>query len=161
LIEVHRLSPELRIVGLDASPTMVERARTHLAQAGLADAVEVVLGNANDMPFPDASFDAVVSTGSIHHWKNPVGGLNEAHRVLKPGGCALIYDLVRGAPGNVLRETRREFGLLRVALFWVHAFEEPFYRQDQLESLAASSRFKRGQVHYVGLLCCLAMQRHE
>jgi ubiquinone/menaquinone biosynthesis C-methylase UbiE len=159
LIKVHELSPGLRLVGLDASPAMVEMARTHIARAGLSDAVEVLLGNAGEMPFPDASFDTVVSTGSIHHWKDPVSGLNEVYRVLKPGGCALIYDLVRGTPRHILRETRREFGLLRIMLFWLHAFEEPFYTQKRLESLAGSTLFRAGETRYLGLLCCLVLRK--
>lgn len=159
LIKIHELSPGVRLTGLDASPAMVEIARLHIAEAGLSDKIEAVLGNADRMPFPDASFDMVVSTGSIHHWREPLSGLNEAYRVLRPGGYALIYDLVRGTPRHILRETRREFGRLRIMLFWLHAFEEPFYTQARLESLVASSRFKACETSYVGLLCRLALRR--
>lgn len=159
LLKVHDLSPGLRLTGLDASPAMVERARMHLERAGLSDAIQIVLGNADKMPFPDASFTTVVSTGSIHHWKDAMSGLNEVHRVLKPGGLALIYDLVRGTPRHILRETRREFGLARILLFWLHAFEEPFYTQERLKGLAESTLFGGGETRYVGLLCCLALRK--
>ncbi|MBE3143709.1 MAG: class I SAM-dependent methyltransferase [Planctomycetes bacterium] len=46
------------------------------------------------MPFPDRSFDIVVSTVSMHHWKQPEACLNEIYRVLKNNSYALIYDLV-------------------------------------------------------------------
>lgn len=159
LIKLHEVSPGLRLTGLDASLAMVERARAHLARARLSDGIEVVLGNADNMPFPDARFNLVVSTGSIHHWRNPLAGLNEVHRVLRPGGHALIYDLVRGTPRHILREARREFGLARLLLFWLHAFEEPFYTEARLKSLAGATLFGGGETRYVGVLCCLVLRR--
>jgi ubiquinone/menaquinone biosynthesis C-methylase UbiE len=44
------------------------------------------------LPFPDGSFDLVVSTISQHHWTDPAGGLQEVNRVLRPGAQAWIYD---------------------------------------------------------------------
>jgi ubiquinone/menaquinone biosynthesis C-methylase UbiE len=53
--------------------------------------------DAVDMHFPDASFDVVVSTLSLHHWSDPLQVLREIKRVLKPGGTAFILDLRRDA----------------------------------------------------------------
>jgi hypothetical protein len=47
----------------------------------------------------------------------------------------------------------------RLALLWLHSFEEPFYTAEQMQALAAASRFGRGDTHYVGGLCCLAMMK--
>jgi len=159
LIKIHEVAPDLDLVGLDASPEMVEKAQRHVAEAGLSDRIIFEVGNASRMPFADSSLNAVVSTASIHHWKDPVTGLNEMHRVLKPGGYALLYDLVRGMPGETLKEAKREFGNLRVTLLWLHAFEEPFYTQERLESLASASLFRTSTTHFVGLFCCIAMQK--
>jgi len=127
LLTLHRLDPEMALVGLDVSSAMVAKARHNVAQESLSSKIEIHEGNANQMPFKDNTFDVVVSTGSIHHWKNPARGLDEVHRVLKPGGCALIYDIVSDTPQVILSESRREFGRLRTLLFWLHDFEEPFY----------------------------------
>ncbi len=89
---------------------MVAMARSNLAQAGLAEKVNIYESNVNRMSFEENSYDVVVSTGSIHHWKNPARGLDEIHRVLKPGGSALIYDVVSDTPRSVLKQNRREFG---------------------------------------------------
>jgi SAM-dependent methyltransferase len=56
--------------------------------------VDFRVGDVASLPFPDASFDAVVSTFSLHHWSDPARGLSEIYRVLRPGGVARIYDLV-------------------------------------------------------------------
>ena len=159
LLKLHQESPGTRLVGLDTSPSMVAKARKNIADAGLAGVIEVKEGNASRMPFAENSFDAVVSTGSIHHWKHPLAGLNDVHRVLKPGGYALMYDIVSDTPAPVLNEMRREFGRLRIALFWLHAFEEPFYSRKNFESLARSTLFKEGQTRFVGVLCCLVLKK--
>jgi ubiquinone/menaquinone biosynthesis C-methylase UbiE len=159
LLKLHEKSPAMRLVGLDASPAMVATARQNMAQAGLADGIEIREGNASHMPFADQSFDVIVSTGSIHHWKNPTAGLSEVHRVLKPGRYAFIYDLVTDPPTSVLDQTRREFGRLKTMIFWLHSFEEPFYTRASFEALARPTLFKECQSRFVGLLFCLILTK--
>lgn len=159
LVQIHQQSPELRVVGLDASPSMVAKARKNIADAGLSEVAEIEEAEASLMPFADGSFDIVVSTGSIHHWKDPTACLNEVYRVLKRGGHALIYDLVSDTPASVLKETAREFGRLRMLLLWLHAFEEPFYNCRNFALLACPTLFKEGRVRFVGALYCLVMEK--
>ena len=161
LPQLHRISPRLHLTGLDASPSMVAKAKKNMAGAGLDQSIEIVEGNVISMSFTDESFDAVVSTGTIHHWKDPVAGLNEIYRVLKPGGCALMYDLVSDTPTSILKDTAREFGRFRMVLLWVHAFEEPFYTHKDFELLHQPTLFKEGQTRFVGALCCLALKRED
>jgi ubiquinone/menaquinone biosynthesis C-methylase UbiE len=157
LVKLYQLSPRLRLAGLDISPSMVAKAQENVAGAGLD--IEVKEGSASCIPFADNSFDTVVSTGSIHHWKDPIAGLNEVHRVLKPGGYALIYDVVSDTPASAFKETASEFGRLKMMLFWLHAFEEPFYSRKHFELLAHSTWFQEGQTRFVGVLCCLVLQK--
>jgi len=89
-----QLAPGVQITGVDISPEMVERANSLVARSGVAERVEFRVGDVASLPFPDASFDAVVSTFSLHHWQNPTKGLEEIYRVLRPGGVARIYDVV-------------------------------------------------------------------
>jgi ubiquinone/menaquinone biosynthesis C-methylase UbiE len=86
LIELHRQSLLLRLTGIDASPSMVSKARKNIADAGLSYEIKVEEGNASRMPFADGSFDTVVSTGTIHHWKDPVAGLNDVYLYSKREG---------------------------------------------------------------------------
>jgi SAM-dependent methyltransferase len=59
----------------------------------VADRVTFQVGDVAALPFPDASFDVVVSTLSLHHWRDPARGLAEIYRVLRPGAVALVYDV--------------------------------------------------------------------
>jgi len=159
LVKLHHECPRLRLTGLDTSPSMVVRARKNMAKAGLSEVIEIREGNASHMLFSDNSFDTVVSTGSIHHWKDPTAGLNEVYRVLKPRGYGLMYDLASNTPASVLKETAREFGRLKMLLLWLHSFEEPFYSSKNFELLALPTLFKEGRARFVGLMCCLILKK--
>jgi SAM-dependent methyltransferase len=88
----------LEVTGLDLDPAMIERASVNAARVGMDDADRpwFLVGDVASMPFPDGSFDLVVSTLSMHHWDVPSAGLDEIARVLRPGGRALIWDFRRG-----------------------------------------------------------------
>jgi ubiquinone/menaquinone biosynthesis C-methylase UbiE len=161
LVKLHEQSPALHCHGIDISPSMVAKATANVHKAGFPGAIEVKEGDACNIPYGDAFFDAVVSTGSIHHWKEPVRALNEIYRVLKGGGCALVYDVVSNTPQSVLKEAAREFGRLRILLLWLHAFEEPFYSRQALEMLPEKSLFQQGSIHFAGVLCCLVMKKES
>jgi len=159
LVKLHQESPRLRMVGLDASPAMVDRARKNMAIAGFSDIIEVKEGEASHMPFADSSFDIVVSTGSVHHWKEPTACLNDIYRVLKQGGYALLYDFVSDTPASIIKEKAREFGRFKIIFLWLHTFEEPFYTRKDFEWLAHSNLFKEGGTQFVGLFYCLILKK--
>jgi len=159
LVKLHQRSPRLRVMGLDVSPSMVAKAQKNMANAGLSDIIEIKEGEASRMPFADGFFDTVVSTGSIHHWKEPTYSLNEIYRVLKYGWYALMYDLVSDTPTSVLKERAHEFGRLKMLLLWLHTFEEPFYSRKDFELLARPTLFKEGRTQFVGLFYCLILKK--
>jgi SAM-dependent methyltransferase len=88
----------LEVTGLDLDPAMIERARANAVHAGDSDdhRPSFVVGDVASLPFPDGSFDLIVSTLSMHHWADPTAGLAEVGRVLRPGGRALVWDFRRG-----------------------------------------------------------------
>ena len=88
----------LQVTGLDLDPAMIARARANADRPGNGDGrrPSFLVGDAASLAFPDASFDLVVSTLSMHHWADPAAGLAEIGRVLRPGARALIWDLRPG-----------------------------------------------------------------
>jgi ubiquinone/menaquinone biosynthesis C-methylase UbiE len=101
-------APGLRVEGLDLSSEMVAQARRNAADAGVAEAVRFTVGDVAELPYPDASFDLVVSTMSQHHWADAAAGLRELRRVLRPGGQVWIYDF-RFALGRAEAAARAAF----------------------------------------------------
>ena len=83
--------------GIDASPEMIDRARRKVAKAGVDVAFQT--GIVEALPFPDASFDAVMSTLMLHHLPRPVREqcAREMRRVVKPGGRVLAVDFATPA----------------------------------------------------------------
>jgi ubiquinone/menaquinone biosynthesis C-methylase UbiE len=93
-IELARLG-DYQITGLDISETFVEIARTKAAQANVR--VDFRRGNASNMPLPNEAFDFIICRAAFKNFSEPTRALAEMHRVLKPGGHALIIDLRRDA----------------------------------------------------------------
>jgi MPBQ/MSBQ methyltransferase len=75
-----------RVTMLDQSAAQLRRAQAKPALA----ACRKLLGDAEDLPFPDDAFDRYVSCGSIEYWPDPARAIAEAHRVVRPGGTVLV-----------------------------------------------------------------------
>lgn len=76
------------MTGIDLSSVAIDLARQNLAHNGLTADVQVMNGEA--MSFPDATFDAVYAHGVVQYTANAPAMLGEIHRVLKPGGQAIV-----------------------------------------------------------------------
>lgn len=98
LVQVARLNPDVRFVGLDASPAMLQCAQSTLAQAGVSN-VELVQGDMSRLTkLEDASMDGVICTMSLHHLPDQAAlcaTLHEVRRVLKPQGRFYLMDFGR------------------------------------------------------------------
>jgi ubiquinone/menaquinone biosynthesis C-methylase UbiE len=89
--------PRNRLIGIDISKEMVEKARGNFGMMRLGGGVEFRQGSVEHLPFEDGTQDFLVSTLSLHHWDNPQLAFDEIYRVLRPGGQLLILDLRRDA----------------------------------------------------------------
>jgi ubiquinone/menaquinone biosynthesis C-methylase UbiE len=84
-----------QVTGLDISHTFVEIAARNAREAHVN--IDFRQGNASAMPFPDSSFDLILCRAAFKNFSQPVVAMNEMHRVLTPGGRALIVDLRKDA----------------------------------------------------------------
>lgn len=87
--------PDAALTGCEISQEMIRLAEKNARDYGFEKRTSYVEGNCMHMPFPDSSFDAVISNGSLHEWEDPVKVFNEINRVLKPQGLLCITDMRR------------------------------------------------------------------
>jgi ubiquinone/menaquinone biosynthesis C-methylase UbiE len=91
------LAPAVRsAVALDATDAMLATGKAAADRDGLANVV-FLRGDAAALPFPDASFDVIVSRYSVHHFEDPAVPLGEVARCLRAGGRVAIADVVADA----------------------------------------------------------------
>jgi demethylmenaquinone methyltransferase/2-methoxy-6-polyprenyl-1,4-benzoquinol methylase len=98
-IALNALNPK-KIVGLDLSHNMLEIGRVKVQDKKLQSVIELVKGDSEQLPFRDASFDAVTVAFGVRNFENLQKGLSEIYRVLKPGGTFIILEFskVKKAP---------------------------------------------------------------
>ena len=75
-----------QVTGLDLTEQMLRQGAVNVARAGLAPRIGLVAGRAEQLPFPDASFDALTFTYLLRYVEDPAATLAELARVVKPGG---------------------------------------------------------------------------
>lgn len=88
------------VVALDITPEMLEQTRRHAAELEVRN-VELVLADAEELPFPAASFDRVLVRSAPHHFPHLICALAEFNRVLVPGGALAVSDC---SPPPVVRD---------------------------------------------------------
>jgi ubiquinone/menaquinone biosynthesis C-methylase UbiE len=109
LVEIGRRRPDLDLTGIDLSPDMIEAAGRNLRPFGARASARTA--DVTDLPFPDDSFDVVVSSFSLHHWDDPEAAVPELARVLRPGGRLYVYDF-RFAPFDALVDAAARHSVL-------------------------------------------------
>ena len=95
--------PEAKLFGVDAAIEMVRQAQTSHPDG----AIRFQQAVAEELPFPDASFDLVFSTMTFHHWSDQGRGTAEVARVLRPGGRWLLAEFVASGFVGLIRRVLR------------------------------------------------------
>lgn len=83
---------DAKITGFDLSAGMLEVGRKKVSEQNLANRIEMIQGDAENMPFADHSFDVITVAFGVRNFENLSKGLDEIYRVLKPGGKFIILE---------------------------------------------------------------------
>jgi ubiquinone/menaquinone biosynthesis C-methylase UbiE len=147
-IELAKLG-DFKITGLDISRTFVEIATENARNAGVS--IDFRLGNASAMPFSDNSFDFVYCAAAFKNFAEPVKALDEMHRVLRPGGEALVVDLRKDVSLEEIDAYVKQSGRSRIDRYLTNfifrfVLIKRAYTQDQFTRMAEQSRFGRCQI---------------
>lgn len=92
-IRLARELDPIAVTGVDLSEGMIEIGREKVEKAGLSEVVTLGIGDCLLLPFTDASFDVVTCAYGVRNFADLAAGYREMHRVLRPGGRAVILEL--------------------------------------------------------------------
>jgi phosphatidylethanolamine/phosphatidyl-N-methylethanolamine N-methyltransferase len=100
-LELPMFGTSLRVTGIDLSEPMLEIARNRVTELGLTNVDDLLVMDAHNLAFPDASFDVVVAPYLVTILPDPQRSLDEMVRVVKPGGHIILANHIAAESGPV------------------------------------------------------------
>jgi demethylmenaquinone methyltransferase / 2-methoxy-6-polyprenyl-1,4-benzoquinol methylase len=82
----------LRVTGIDISEKMLEIGKDKIRRNGLSDRIEIMRGDSENMIFDDNTFDVAMVAFGVRNFKDPLKGLLEMKRVIRPGGLIMVLE---------------------------------------------------------------------
>jgi ubiquinone/menaquinone biosynthesis C-methylase UbiE len=147
LVDAAEILGSTKAVGIDINTEQFELGRTQAAERNLTG-IEFLEGNMASLPFADESFDFVYAITAIQHLPDPLVGLREIRRVLRPGGIVGIKDEDWGSLlWDPATEPMRRFAEL-ITKVWEHNGGQPFYPRAQ-RRLLLEAGFARSEASAV------------
>jgi ubiquinone/menaquinone biosynthesis C-methylase UbiE len=143
-IELSKLG-KYKITGMDISKDLVEICTRNAIEAGVQ--VKFQQGNVSNMPFQSNMFNFIICVLAFKNFKEPLKALKEMHRVLKPGGTALIIDLNRKASIKVTKKIAENMGLKGLKAYIAGAIQRSgAYSRKEFESFISQTEFKDNEI---------------
>jgi ubiquinone/menaquinone biosynthesis C-methylase UbiE len=147
-IALAKLGP-FKITGLDISESFVKMASQYAKREGVV--ARFIHGSASDIPLEDGLFDLIVCRAAFKNFSEPLKALNEMHRVLKPGGRAIIIDLRKDASWNEIAAYVDGLHISRTSTWMTkftfkHMLLKRAYTEGQMTALARDSDFKSCEI---------------
>ncbi len=138
-----------KITGLDIRQSFVTMASQYAKREGVV--AHFIHGSVSDIPLEDGLFDLIVCRAAFKNFSEPLKALNEMHRVLKPGGRAIIIDLRKDtsweeivAYVNGLHISRANAWMTKFT--FKHMLLKRAYTEEQMTSLVGKSDFKSCEI---------------
>jgi ubiquinone/menaquinone biosynthesis C-methylase UbiE len=138
-----------KITGLDISQSFVQMASQYAKREGVV--ARFIHGSASDNPLEDGWFDLIVCRAAFKNFSEPLEALNEMHRVLKPGGRAIIIDLRKDASWDEIVAYVNGLHVSRTSTWMTkftfkHMLLKRAYTEEQMAALAGKSDFKSCEI---------------
>lgn len=151
-IELARLG-SYHVTGVDISRSFVRIAAESAARAGVR--ADFQQGDAAAMPFPAGSFDFIVCCAAFKNFRGPLGALREMHRVLRSGGTALIIDMRKDAPDDVISKEVSKMNLGAFSRFVtkiiLRQLRNRAYTKETFQELLMQTPFQNGDISEEGM----------
>jgi demethylmenaquinone methyltransferase/2-methoxy-6-polyprenyl-1,4-benzoquinol methylase len=116
-----RLEPK-KITGIDISEKMLDIGKEKIRKLGLENRIELLYGDSENIPFSENSFDVSMAAFGVRNFADPVKGLKEMNRVLRPDGMIMVLEFSR--PGNLVFKSVYNFYFRRMLPFFGHMFSK-------------------------------------
>lgn len=147
-VALAKLGP-FKVTGLDISQSFVRMASEYAKREGVM--ARFIHGSASDIPLEDGLFDLIVSRAAFKNFSQPLAALNEMHRVLKPGGRALIIDLRKDASWEEIVGYVDGLGVSAANRWFMkftfkHILLKRAYTEAQMTALVQQSDFKTCEI---------------
>lgn len=128
---IRQDNKEISLSGIDLSPEMVK-----VAHSKEIEGAEIIIGDAENLPYPENAFDAVVCCQSFHHYPNPEKAFSSAYKILKSGGFFLICDMY--IPSKIMRGISNHLMLSKM----MDSGDVHIYGESELNKLFTETGFK-------------------